>query len=335
MKKYVSNIVLIIILFMALFALYNKLNNKVDIDLSWINIENKLFAKDWLLTDTTKSDINLSFILDWWPWKDWIPSINNPKFVNVDNTLWQIWLNDDTLWISVTIWDESKFYPYSILYWHEIVNDEIGDKKISVTFCPLCWTAIVYDRVLEWEELLFWVSWKLYESNLLMYDNKTESLWSQSIWKAVVWDYLKTELDLIQSDLMNFSEFKSNSPNWKVLSINTWFIRAYWVTPYWDYEENDEVYFFIQNKDDRLDKKELLYVINYSWESYAFVRNEIIKKWKIEYKVWNDLLDIEYKNWKIISKVWDEIIPWYIEMFFSWATQNENSSNIWWIEQTK
>ena len=79
--------------------------------------------------------------------------------------------------------DDQRFYPYAILNWHEIVNDEIAGEYVAVTFCPLCGSAIVFDRRIDGEVYSFGVSGKLYQSNLLMYDDKTESLWSQSLGK--------------------------------------------------------------------------------------------------------------------------------------------------------
>jgi hypothetical protein len=292
--------------------------------------ENKYwFIGDNLKTNTQKSSIDLDFVLDGGPWKDGIPAINNPIFINISEQDTQEWLKEDTLWISVSIWEESKFYPYSILYWHEIVNDIVWDKKISSTFCPLCWTAIVYNREINWEEVLFGVSGKLYESNLLMFDNINESLWSQSIWEALVWDDLWEKLEIIKSDLLSFSQFKENHPNWLVLSENTWYSRNYSRTPYWSYETVEELYFPVKNTDAKLHQKELMFVIPYDWESYAFVRSELINIWELEYNIWKEKLIIIFKNWELTARIWDKIIPGYIEMWFSWFTQHPESENIW------
>jgi thiol-disulfide isomerase/thioredoxin len=288
-----------------------------------------LFSKYNLNTNTAKSSIPFNLILNWWPWKDGIPAINEPEFIEISEQDTQKWLKDDTMWISVKIWDKAKFYPYSILYWHEIVNDIVWDKKVSVTFCPLCGTAIVYNREINWEERLFWVSWKLYESNLLMYDDKNESLWSQSIGEAVVWDDLWVQLDILKSDIMTFSQFKSKYPSGKVLSESTGFLRSYTKTPYWSYETNDDLYFPVQNTDKRLEKKELLFVLPYMWDSYAFVRSELMKIGKLEYVIWSDKIQIIYDEWEITVKKWYNELPWYIEMWFSWVTQHPNSQNIW------
>ena len=290
------------------------------------------FEKDWLNTNTAKKSIDLKLILDWWPGKDWIPAINNPKFLKISDASDETWLDDETMWISVKVWKEVKFYPYSILYWHEITNDEIWWEKISVTFCPLCWTAIVYDRIVDWEELLFGVSWKLYESNLLMYDDKTHSLWSQSIWEAVVWDMLWKVLNIIKSDLLTYEQFKLNYPDWLIQSTDTWFRRSYDSTPYWNYETNDTLYFPVINSNKKLPKKELLFILPYENESYAFIRNSLIEEKKASIQVWDQTLSITYDSWIITAKIWEQVIPWYIEMFFSWATQHPGNENLWGVK---
>lgn len=309
-------------------------NNRIDIEKSQESEGNNLekefwFSKDNLNTNTAKKSIPLKLVLSWWPWKDGIPSINEPKFIKISDQETQKWLKDDTMWISVKIWNETKFYPYSILYWHEIVNDIVWDTKISVTFCPLCGTAIVYNREINWEERLFGVSGKLYESNLLMYDDKNESLWSQSIWEAVVWEDLWTQLEVLKSDIMTFKQFKNKYPKWEVLSEKTGFFRSYTRTPYWSYETEEDLYFPVQNTDKRLYQKELMFILPYNWDSYAFVRSELMKIWELDYKIWEEKIKINYDEWEISVKKWEEELPWYIEMWFSWVTQHPDSENIW------
>ena len=85
------------------------------------------FMRDDLKTNTSKKSIDLNLVLDGWPWKDWIPALNNAKFIEHSQIITQIGLNNETLWILVIDWNKQKFYPYSILYWHEIVNDIIGN----------------------------------------------------------------------------------------------------------------------------------------------------------------------------------------------------------------
>ena len=80
--------------------------------------------------------------------------------------------------------NEQRFYPYSIMNWHEIVNDTIDGKDVAITFCPLCGSALIFDRLLpDGQTVKFGVSGKLYNSNLLMYDDVSETLRSQALGK--------------------------------------------------------------------------------------------------------------------------------------------------------
>ena len=229
------------------------------------------FLSSWLATNTGITSIDKSLVFGWGPAKDGIPAINDPKFLTISEAkeeLSFLWEND--YGITVTIDWEIKYYPYGILVWHEIVNDEIAWEKIAVTFCPLCGSAIVFDRNTDERELQFWVSGKLYESNMLMYDTGTESLWSQSLWEAVVGDKTGQKLEIIDAELMTFSELQSNYPNAKVLSDNTWHVRNYGFIPYGDYDTSDDLYFSVQNEDVSFNKKEIFYIVPIWNDSVAF-----------------------------------------------------------------
>lgn len=332
----------LIIIFSFFFILLSCSN---EIDKKDITLENQnnitikktekieqLFISDNLKTNTSKSSIDLGKILDWWPWKNWIPAINHPVFIQISE-VWDSmpYLKDLSYGISVVFDWIARFYPYDILVWHEIINDTIGNKKISVTFCPLCWSAIVFDRIIDWEKVYFWVSWKLYESNLLMFDNINESLWSQSEWEAVVWEYLWTKLDIIKSNLLTLKQFRDKYKSWLVLSDKTWYNRNYWVIPYWDYNTNETLYFPVSNEDIRLNKKEILYIVNdkENSNSLAFVLKDLIQEKKASLKIWNLNYIANYNEWNIdVSLDWN-IFNWYYEMWFSWINHNVGSKNIW------
>ncbi|MGH2488887.1 MAG: DUF3179 domain-containing (seleno)protein, partial [Candidatus Limnocylindria bacterium] len=94
-------------------------------------------------TNFARHDVNLSEINSGGPGKDGIPAIDEPVFEPLSNGGW---LEDQEPVISVGVDDQWRAYPISILVWHEIVNDTLAGRPITVTFCPLCHTAIVFDR---------------------------------------------------------------------------------------------------------------------------------------------------------------------------------------------
>lgn len=135
------------------------------------------------VTNGVRHSVPLAEIIGGGPEKDGIPSIDEPKFVSITDATF---LSDDELGIAVTLRDTAKFYPFQILVWHEIVNDEIEGQRILVTYCPLCRSGIVFDPLVSGERVEFGTSGKLWNSNLVMYDRKTDSLWSQILGEAIV-----------------------------------------------------------------------------------------------------------------------------------------------------
>ena len=290
------------------------------------------FSWDNLLTNTARSSIDTNLILSGGPGKDGIPSINNPKFISqqeASKTSSYLW--EDDLGIVVSRGEEARFYGYDVLVWHEIVNDEIAGEKLSITFCPLCGSAIVYDRWnVNGQEVKFWVSGKLYNSNLLMYDSHDETLWSQSLGKAVVGDQLGTKLQVVASDLMNYSEFQKNFPNGTVLSNDTGYSRKYGQIPYGNYDTSDDLYFPVEGDDDiRFHSKKLFYIINDGEQSLAFAWDDLREKWEAQISLWDNVYIATFSEGLAdVTKDWVKF-PWYFEMWFSWINHNQGNKNIW------
>jgi hypothetical protein len=141
------------------------------------------FIQSGLQTNTEISLIPLEEVVSGGPSKDGIPALSNSKFTSSTEATN---VPEDSLGILVTSENEVRFYPYTVLVWHELVNDTLDDVPLVISFCPLCGSAIVYERTLNGVMYEFGVSGKLWQSNLLMYDTATESLWSQIEGRAVV-----------------------------------------------------------------------------------------------------------------------------------------------------
>lgn len=202
-------------------------------------------------TNTDKALIELDELKRGGPPKDGIPSIDDPEFVSPDEA--QSWLNYKEPVISVEYQGEARAYPLQILIWHEIVNDRIGGEPVLITFCPLCYSALVFDRTVGGKVLEFGVSGFLRHSDLVMYDRETETLWQQFTGKAIVGDYVGTRLKQIPSQIISFTQFRNNYPNGKVLSRNTGYNRNYGENPYTGYDDiNNTPFFGAGNNDGRL-----------------------------------------------------------------------------------
>ncbi|MDA0781511.1 MAG: DUF3179 domain-containing protein [Rickettsiales bacterium] len=192
----------------------------------------KKYLKEWSKTDFTKSSIDYSRIIEGGPKKDGIPSIDNPIFKTVDE-IDNIRRYEPV--ITVYLNGEARAYPLRILLWHEIINDKIGNTPIAVTYCPLCNSSIVFERLIDGEEVEFGSTGKLYKSNRLMYDRKTESWWQQYTGDAVVGDMIGRELNKVISKVESFHMYRLRQPNGKVLVPND-IIRSYGASPYPDYD---------------------------------------------------------------------------------------------------
>lgn len=211
--------------------------------------------KEIMVTDGVRHSVPLDEIRGGGPPKDGIPSIDDPKFVSVAQA---DFMADADPGIAVSLNGVDKFYPFQILVWHEIVNDIFGQQRVAVTYCPLCLSGIVFDPLVNGERVEFGTSGKLWNSNLVMYDRKTDSLWSQILGEAIVGEMTGTRLAVLPSDQIRFGEWKALHADGQVLSRETGATRFYGSDPYGDYyTDNSAVFFPVSGgQDNRLENKD-------------------------------------------------------------------------------
>ena len=226
-------------------------------------------------TDGVKHLIPLDKIKGGGPPKDGIPSIDHPIFADVHDS--QFMSDSDTV-IGLEINGEAKAYPLFILVWHEIVNDSVGGVPVSVTYCPLCYTNQVFERVIDEQEVTFGTSGKLYNSNLLMYDRLTESYWSQALGTAVKGDLAGYQLDLVPFDVITWGDWKKLYPDTKILTTDTGFLRSYATDPYGNYYVEPRIMFPVEHSDDRMHPKEIIIGFNEDGISKAYKQNDVESK---------------------------------------------------------
>lgn len=237
--------------------------------------------REFEITNGVKHSIPLNEIVGGGPPKDGIPSIDNPKFESVRSA--DQYLDDDGFGLAVEVNGKHRFYPYQVIVWHEIVNDNFNGKPLLVTYCPLCFTGIVFEPTVKGESVEFGTSGKLYNSNLLMYDRKTDSLWSQALGEAVVGEMTGTELVHYPALTTSWREWKDAHPDSEVLSRNTGALRDYTRDPYGSYYTNPSIWFPLSNTDSRLPSKELIFGIRVGDARKAYAEKDVIDK-----KVIND-----------------------------------------------
>jgi hypothetical protein len=186
-------------------------------------------------TDFSKHSVPYREILSGGPPKDGIPAIDNPSFVAVAEA--DEWLSPVEPVVLVEINDDARAYPLQILTWHEIVNDTVGATPVAVTFCPLCNTAIVFERTVDAEVLDFGTTGRLRFSNLIMYDRQTETWWQQGTGEAIAGALTGTQLTFYPAALIAWSDFKATHPDGQVLSRETGYKRSYGQNPYTGYDD--------------------------------------------------------------------------------------------------
>jgi hypothetical protein len=191
--------------------------------------------------------------------------------------------------IGLEINGESRAYPLRILSAHEIVNDKVGGKPVAVTYCPLCRSGLTYSRKVGNQTLEFGVTGKLHKASLIMYDRKTGSYWSQIRGKAVVGSLVPKELELVYSSVTNWSEWREGHPDTKVLSRDTGIYppSTYSRDQYSRYRASENVGFGVNNVDDRLPAKELVYGVKIGGESKAYTEKYLDQKKLIRGKLGN------------------------------------------------
>ena len=227
-------------------------------------------------TDTDQRSIDLDELQAGGPPKDGIPSIDDPRFVSPAAA--EAWLAPQEPVVALTLGEEAKAYPLQILTWHEIVNDEVGGVPVAVTFCPLCYSAIAYRRVLDRSQgeesgrpLSFGVSGFLRNSDLVMYDRQTESLWQQLTGEAIVGAMTGAKLEVLPAQIISFAQFREAYPEGVVLSRETGISRPYGRNPYAGYDDVDEKPFLYRGPyDQRLPPMEKVVTVSLGGEDKAY-----------------------------------------------------------------
>ncbi len=173
------------------------------------------------------------------PERDGIPALDHPPSVSAAESPWP----DHEIVVGIEIDGVARAYPLSILVWHELVNDTLGSRPVLISYCPLCGTAMVFDRRIGGITRRFGVSGLLYLSDMLLFDRETESLWSQIRGEAVTGSSRGQRFSLMRSRQMSWGDWKRLQPATQVLSKQTGHRRDYGKSPYGDYATNERLIF--------------------------------------------------------------------------------------------
>ncbi len=212
-------------------------------------------------------------ILSGGPPKDGIPAIDRPKFVKAGEAR----MSPGDRILGVERNGEAKAYPVRILNWHEVVNDSVGGTAVAVTYCPLCGSGVTFDRTVQDKERSFGVSGLLYNSDVLLYDRETNSLWSQILGKAVTGPAKGAKLALVPTAHTSWADWVARHPDTLVLSEDTGFTRDYARDPYAGYDVNPVILFPVANSSSRFDNKEVVLGLDLDGSRKAYPFGELAK----------------------------------------------------------
>ncbi|NQW22869.1 MAG: DUF3179 domain-containing protein [SAR202 cluster bacterium] len=147
--------------------------------------------------------------------RDAIVPVDRPAYGEPDSLPW---LTDEHLIIGYESGSETFAYPINILNFHEIVNDTIGGEPFLVTYCPLCFSGVVFSRNVDGETLTFGNTSALYQSDLVMYDHQTGSYWFQVAGEAVVGTLTGSRLKPLPSATMPWGDWKTLHPGTRLMT---------------------------------------------------------------------------------------------------------------------
>jgi hypothetical protein len=231
-------------------------------------------------TDFSKHGVPLGEFMSGGPPRDGIPPIDKPKFTSTKRA--DRFLASREPVIAVRLEGEARAYPLQILTWHEIVNDRFGKRPVGITFCPLCNSSVVFDRRVDGRTLRFGTTGKLRKSDLVMWDDRTESWWQQVGAEAIVGKLTGTKLRVLPSQILSWGDFMDLFPKGRVLSRNTGFTRSYGENPYGGYDDVDSPPFALDERDldRRLPPKLRVSAVTVKQKTIVYPFDELAK-WRV------------------------------------------------------
>jgi hypothetical protein len=269
--------------------------------------------------DVGNASIPVEKILRGGPARDGIPAIDNPAFINPQDASF---MRDDDEVVSLTINGETRAYPLRILVWHEIVNDTVAGRPVAVTYCPLCGTAMVFSRTVGTNTLDFGVSGLLYQSDVLMYDRQTESLWSQLAMTAVSGPAVNSKLQWLSSRQLTWAAWKDTFPGGRVLSTQTGFQRDYAGAGYARYHQSPDTMFPVSQHRSELPDKEWVIGVIAGGVASAYPLRELPQDGQILDVVNGRQIELRYHSDSRMAEVrWcksGDILPVVKVYWFAW-----------------
>ena len=219
--------------------------------------------------------IPVDLLINGGPGQNGIPPLFSPKVVSVAEG--NNFLAAGDLVLGVVINGEARAYSHGVLWWHEIINDFLGGIPVTATFCPLTGSGLIYNPVVNGElgtsyTIRFGTSGLLFDNNLVMFDEGTNSLWSQMLVGSICGALTGVEASLFPVVQSSWAAWSALHPETTVVSFDTGFNRNYNIYPYGNYDDiSDRTLLFPQSfVDPRLPMKETVLGITHEGVSRAY-----------------------------------------------------------------
>jgi hypothetical protein len=230
------------------------------------SFEVDILAETFGFDASTKKTVELADLQQGCPARDCIPSIDAPQYI----TAQEAQLAADDIVVTLSYQGEYRAYPTRILDHHEIVNDTIAGTPLAVTWCPLCGSAVGIHRQVGEQVTEFGVSGVLYNSDLVLYDRATETLWDQIEAKGIVGPMTGEQLRFIPVSMTQWGRWRQAHPDTLVLSTDTGFEEDYSTDHYAEYRNSTRLFMPVSNSDDRIHPKTVVYGFELEGGSIAF-----------------------------------------------------------------
>ena len=263
------------------------------------------------------------------PPRDGIPAIDRPRFVSAA----QSGLGDKDRVLGITRSGVIRAYPVRILNWHEVVNDRLGSEFIAITYCPLCGTGVAFSARVAGKDAAFGVSGLLYNSDVLLYDRTTESLWSQLLGQAISGPLKGQMLEPVPLTHTTWADWRRRHPSTEVLSSQTGFSRDYATDPYAGYDRIATLMFDVQHKDDRLPLKEWVLGLKLGGETRAYPFSVLARRVDAQGRLRDNLggqpVEIRFDREHQSAEAFDAAgrpLPGVMAFWFAWVAFNPKTT---------
>ena len=290
------------------------------------SFEHDILAETFGFDESTKKTVALEDLKQGCPARDCIPSIDNPRFVSADEA---DHVADDAVMIAISYGGEHRAYPAKILDHHEIVNDTIAGEPIAITWCPLCGSAVGVRRTIGDTVTEFGVSGVLYNSDLVLYDRTTETLWDQIIAEGIVGPMTGEKLELVPVTMTRWSRWREAHPDTLVLSADTGFEEDYSADHYGKYRDSANLMFPVSTQDDRIHPKSVVFGFNLDGQPVAYTEDLLQEHVIYEYNFFGATHVVSMHDDGTVTLQRDGVVFEPIRLYwFAWYTFNPQTELI-------